>query len=121
MSRFAGGPLAGPRQRGQLGPPRRVAASPGLDGQAHIHPEAVNREADAQPWADRSRGRAAFHAIVRWLRRVLADSARYWALAAGVPPDLYSRPVAAALVEGGEERPGVMAARPTGTAGRQAT
>ena len=45
--------------------------------------------ADSQPTADRSRGRAVFHAIARGLRRALADSARTWALAAGVPPHLY--------------------------------
>ena len=55
-------------------------------------PETVTREASAEPWADRSRGRAAFHAIGQWLRRALADSARYWALAAGLPPDLYDEP-----------------------------
>jgi hypothetical protein len=32
---------------------------------------------------------AVFHAIARWLRRCLADAARAWALAAGVPPDMF--------------------------------
>ena len=34
--------------------------------------------------------KAVAHAIGRWLRRALAESARAWALAAGVPPDLYT-------------------------------
>jgi len=52
-------------------------------------PQTLTRGHKAEPRADRARGRAAFHAIGRWLRRALADSARYWALAAGLPPDLY--------------------------------
>jgi len=44
----------------------------------------------SQPTANRSIGRAAFHAIARSLRRAMTDSARAWALAAGVPPDLYN-------------------------------
>jgi hypothetical protein len=31
----------------------------------------------------------ALHAIARWLRRCLADATRGWALAAGVPPDMF--------------------------------
>jgi hypothetical protein len=42
--------------------------------------------AGSQPMA--GHGLAVFHAIAR-VRRALADSARAWALAAGVPPDLY--------------------------------
>jgi hypothetical protein len=52
-------------------------------------PEAVGRQASPRPRAHRRRGLAAFHIAGRWLRRALADSARAWALAAGVPPDLY--------------------------------
>jgi len=32
---------------------------------------------------------AAMHAIARWMRRCLADAARAWALAAGVPPGMF--------------------------------
>ena len=56
---------------------------------ALLPPEAAKREASAAPRASHLRSRAAFHAAARWLRRALADSARAWALAAGVPPDLY--------------------------------
>ena len=52
-------------------------------------PAAVSRDARTGPSAHRGRGRAAVPAISGWLRRVLADAARAWALAAGVPPDLY--------------------------------
>jgi hypothetical protein len=45
--------------------------------------------ASAEAWAHRGRGPAALHAVALWLRHALADSARAWALAAGVPPDLY--------------------------------
>ena len=58
------------------------AAAPGL-GSPRI-------TVGSQPGAGRSRGRAVFPAIARWLRGALAASARGWALAAGVPPDLYS-------------------------------
>jgi hypothetical protein len=57
--------------------------------EAPVHPEVADREAGAQSRADRRRGSAAVRATARWLRRALADSARAWALAAGVPPDLY--------------------------------
>ena len=60
---------------------------PGLEALAH--PDAAGRRASAQPWANRRRGAAAFHVAALWLRRALADAARTWALAAGVPPDLY--------------------------------
>jgi hypothetical protein len=53
-------------------------------------PGAVTREASVGSWADRSPSPAIINAIVWWLRRALADAARAWALAAGVPPDLYS-------------------------------
>ena len=52
-------------------------------------PSAVSRDVRTRPWAHRDRGRAAVHAVAGWLRRALADAARAWALAAGVPPDLY--------------------------------
>ena len=50
---------------------------------------AVSRDARTGPSAHRGRGRAAVPAIAGWLRRALAGAARAWALAAGVPPDLY--------------------------------
>ena len=46
--------------------------------------------AGSPPTAHRGRGRAVVRAIAGGLRRALADSARAWALAAGVPPDLYT-------------------------------
>ena len=46
--------------------------------------------AGSPPTTHRGRGRAVVHAIAGGLRRALADSARAWALAAGVPPDLYT-------------------------------
>ena len=52
-------------------------------------PGAAGREASTQPRAHRGWGRGAVSATARWLRRALAESARAWALAAGVPPDLY--------------------------------
>ena len=57
---------------------------------ALARPGAVSRDACTGPWAHRGRSHAAVHAVAGWLRRVLADAARAWALAAGVPPDLYS-------------------------------
>lgn len=56
---------------------------------ALVHPEAAGRAASAQPRANRRRGPAAVRATALWLRHALADAARAWALAAGVPPDLY--------------------------------
>ena len=56
--------------------------------EAPVHPDAAGREAGAQSQAD-TRCPAAVRATARWLRCALADSARAWALAAGVPPDLY--------------------------------
>ena len=56
--------------------------------EAPVHPEAAGREAGAQSRAN-TRCPAAARATARWLRRALAESARAWALAAGVPPDLY--------------------------------
>ena len=53
-------------------------------------PSSPRTNAGSQPTANRSRGPAVFRTIARWLRRALADSARAWALAAGVPPDLYA-------------------------------
>lgn len=55
--------------------------------EAPVHPEEAVREAGAQSRAN-ARCQAAVRATARWLRRALADSARAWALAAGVPPDL---------------------------------
>jgi hypothetical protein len=92
MSSFLSGPATEPRQRGPLYPPRQAAASLGPDGQALVHPGAVNREGSTEPWANRGRRPAAFKAITLWLRRGLSDAARAWALAAGVPPDLYYTP-----------------------------
>jgi|SRR6516165_2103668 len=87
-SGFLRGPPAGPQQRGQHHPPQRAATSPGPHHQAVVLTEAVNREASTEPRANRGRGPAAVTAIALGLRRALADSARAWALAAGVPPDL---------------------------------
>jgi hypothetical protein len=56
---------------------------------ALVQPAAVSRDARTGPPAHRGRSRAAVHAVAVWLRRALADAARAWALAAGVPPDLY--------------------------------
>ena len=58
--------------------------------EAPVHPEAAGHEAGAKSLANHRRGPAAVRAIARWLRRALADTARAWALAAGVPPDLYN-------------------------------
>ena len=90
MNRFLSGLSTRPEQPGQLGPQRQAAASPGFDGQALLPPGVVNRGGDAEPWAILSAGPAVSNAIALRLRRVLADSARAWALAAGVPPDLYN-------------------------------
>ena len=67
-----------------------MADGHGVDFEALVYTEAGNREATVEPRTDSSRGPAAFNAIAVWLRRALADSARAWALAAGVPPDLYN-------------------------------
>jgi hypothetical protein len=56
---------------------------------ALVQPAAVSRDARTGPPAHRGRSRAAVHAVAGWLRRALADAVRAWALAAGVPPDLY--------------------------------
>ena len=57
---------------------------------ALVQPGAASRDALTGPWAHRNRARSrAVHAVAGWLRRALADAARAWALAAGVPPDLY--------------------------------
>ncbi|MFC0529893.1 ester cyclase [Phytohabitans kaempferiae] len=52
-----------------------------------IHPEAVNREASAEPPACRGRGPAAFHASALWLRAAFADL-RWQVRAAAVDGDL---------------------------------
>jgi hypothetical protein len=80
---------AADRQAPWPGGLHRGAGGHQADGVPPAHPGAAGREAGAQPRADRRRGPAAVHATARWLRRALADSARAWALAAGVPPDLY--------------------------------
>ena len=56
---------------------------------ALVQPGAVSRDVRTGPWAHRGRCRAAVHAVAGWLRGALADAARAWALADGVPPDLY--------------------------------
>jgi hypothetical protein len=63
--------------------PHAEATGYPADLTALVHPGAAGRDLSTQPRADR-RGPAAL-----WLRRALADCARAWALAAGVPPDLY--------------------------------
>jgi hypothetical protein len=69
---------------------RIVADGHRVDFEAPVHTEAGSGEATPEPPADSSRGLAAINAIAVWLRRALAQSARAWALAAGVPPDLYN-------------------------------
>ena len=44
---------------------------------------------DTRPGPDRGHSGATVHAVRAWLSRVLAESARGWALAAGVHPDLF--------------------------------
>ena len=91
ISRFLDEPATEQTQPGPLDPPWQAVAPLGVDGSALFHPGAVNRKASTEPWANRSRrGRATLNAIALWLRRGLADAARAWALAAGVPPDLYN-------------------------------
>jgi hypothetical protein len=67
-----------------------VADGHRVDFGALVYTEAGNREATVEPRAASSRGPAAFNVIAIWLRRALANSARAWAIAAGVPPDLYN-------------------------------
>src|SRR5260370_28391708 len=51
-----------------------IMADGGLaDFEAVIHPDAVNREASAEPPDCRGCGPAAFHAAARWLRGAFAD------------------------------------------------
>ena len=66
-----------------------VADGHRVDFEALVRPEPGSCEAAAEPRADRGRHPAAFSAIAGWLRRVFAESARVWAIAAGAPPDLY--------------------------------
>jgi len=54
-------------------------------------------ESGTGPSAHRHRHRPAFEAIARRLRRACAHSARAWALAAGVPPDLTGEWLAAVI------------------------
>src|SRR5260370_12985993 len=49
-----------------------MAAGDLKDFEAVIHPEAVNREAVAEPGASRGRGPEAFHATALWLRGALS-------------------------------------------------
>ena len=52
----------------------KIMASGDLDELTDVvHPEAVNREADAEPPSCRGRGPAAFAATARWLRAAFAD------------------------------------------------
>ena len=99
ISRFRSGPSAEPRQRGQFHPPPRAVASPGSGGHAPVYPATAHSAASTKPRAGRGRSPAAWHAVARWLRRALADSARAWALAAGVPPHLYGALAADELAE----------------------
>jgi hypothetical protein len=87
-TRFLSGPAAQP-WRGEFGLTPSAAAPPGPDGQVRACAGTASREASADPRTDCSGGHAVLHACARWLRRALAESARTWALAAGVPPDLY--------------------------------
>jgi len=75
-----------------LWPRRRDSVADGHPAHhaAFVHPEAAGREPSAPPCASRSRCPAARYATARWIWRALGDSARAWALAAGVPPDLYN-------------------------------
>ena len=50
-----------------------VANGTPADFEAMVHPEAVNREAGAEPPGTRGRGPAAFYATALWLRSALAD------------------------------------------------
>jgi len=84
MSRFHNVPSAEARREARSTCRGRAVASAGLDSRA------VTGLARAEPWAARSRGQTALQVIGLWLRRTLADSARAWALAAGVPPHLYN-------------------------------
>ncbi|MEV0248886.1 ester cyclase [Nocardia sp. NPDC050712] len=52
---------------------RIMADGARADFDAIIHPEAVNREAAAEPPATRGRGPAAFYATALWLRGAYAD------------------------------------------------
>lgn len=45
------------------------------DLEALVHPDAINREADAEPPATRGRGPVAFHATAQWLRSAYDDLA----------------------------------------------
>jgi len=76
-----------PGQRDQPGPVRLIVAQPG-HGRALVT-RSASREAGAQSMADRGHGSVTSR-VVLWLRHAIADSARGWALAAGVHPDLYS-------------------------------
>ena len=94
MSTFISGHAAEPGQPGQPGSPPRAVGPRDVDNHALVRPGTIKRAANAEPQAHRGRSQAAFHAIAWWLRRALADSARAWALAAGVPPHLYDTPAA---------------------------
>lgn len=66
---------------------------------APLRPAPGNGELGADRTAKRGRHRPASEAIVRWLLHAVADSARAWALAAGVPPGLTGECMTS-LVEG---------------------
>jgi hypothetical protein len=69
--------------------PRSCSLRIVADGRPVSFEALAGHEASTRPRAHRSWGRGAVDATARWLRRALAESARAWALAAGVPPDLY--------------------------------
>jgi hypothetical protein len=91
-TRILSGPAAQPLQRGKFGLTPSAAAPPGPDGQVRTCAGTASRQVSADPRTDRSGGHAVFHAFARWLRRAFAESARAWALAAGVSPDMYDKP-----------------------------
>lgn len=74
----------GVRLRGQL-----TVGGQRADVPASGHPDTVTGGNVAASRTDRGRGRAAVRATGQWLLHALAELARSWALAAGVPPDQY--------------------------------
>jgi hypothetical protein len=67
----------------------RPIVTGGQNLEAFVRPGPGTCGGTAEPQAELSRSPAAFNAIAAWLRRALAESARAWAIAAGVPPHLY--------------------------------
>jgi hypothetical protein len=88
--------------------PLGVRSQPTLTGSQWASSEAFGlltadlSESGAAPSAHQGRHVPAVEAIAQRLRRAFAQSARAWALAAGVPPGLTSESLAA-LVEGRAE------------------